>query len=271
MTKRPQLEMLLCEPEFFSVDYEINPWMNVNDPVDTERAWQQWRRLRDTLVELGVRVHLIDPVPGLPDMVFTGDAGVVLGNRFVSSNFRPKERRPEAERFRLWFREQGFSVEMLPEDVFFEGLGDVVLHGRTAIAAWGQRTSQDALSHIRARFPEFEWIAELELVSAHYFHLGIALSLLDDRTGLYVADAFSAASRRAIEALPQEMIPVSDEDARGFALNAVTVGRKLVVNDCSGPLRAELELRGFEVIVCDVAEFVKSGGGTRCLVLPYAR
>ncbi len=271
MTTTPSSEMLLCEPEFFSVDYEINPWMDVNDPVDPERAWQQWRRLHDTLVDLGVRIHRIDPAPGLPDMVFTGDAGVVLGNRFVSSNFRPKERRPEAERFRRWFSEQGFSVETLPEGVFFEGLGDVVLHGRTAIAAYGQRTSLEALDHIRARFPEFQWIAELELVSAHYFHLGIALSLLDDATGLYVADAFSGASRRAIEGLPQEMIPVSDEDARGFALNAVVVGRKLVVNHCSPALRAELESRGFEVRVCDVGEFVKSGGGTRCLVLPYAR
>ncbi len=183
--------------------------MDVNEPVDTERAWLQWRRLRDTLVELGVRVHLIGPVAGLPDMVFTGDAGVVLGNRFVSSNVRPKERRPEAGRFRVWFAEQGFSVETLPEDVFFEGLGDVVLHGRTA-------------------------------------------------------------SRKAIEALPQEMIPVSDEDARRFALDAVVVGRKLVVNHCSSRLRAELESRDFEVIVIDVAEFVKSGGGTRCLVLRYA-
>ena len=82
----PPVEMLLCAPEFFSIEFEVNPWMDVNDPVDPELAWRQWRHLRRTLEDLGVRVHLIDPVPGLPDMVFTGDAGVVLGKRFVSSS-----------------------------------------------------------------------------------------------------------------------------------------------------------------------------------------
>ena len=267
----PPIEMLLCGPEFFSVDYVINPWMDVNDPVDPELAWRQWRHLRQILDDLGVRVHLIDPVPGLPDMVFTGDAGVVLGKRFVSSNFRPVERRPEADQFRKWFAKRGFSVELMPEDVYFEGLGDVVLDGRTAIAAHGQRTSHDALDHIRAHFAEFDWIAELELVSPLYFHLGISLSLLDDKTGLYVPDAFSDESRDRVRQLDREMIPVSEEDARGFALNAIVVGRNLVVNYCSKELEAELEARGFNVIVCNASEFVKSGGGTRCLVLPFAR
>lgn len=270
MKTRSDVEMLLCEPEFFTVEYEINPWMNVDDPVDTKLAWRQWRHLRDTLVNLGVQIHLLDPVKGLPDIVFTGDGGVVLGNRFVSSSFRPKERRPEAECFRKWFSDHGFAVELLPEGVFFEGLGDIVLFGRKAIAAYGQRTSRDALDHIRAKFPEFEWIAELELVSPRYFHLGVALSLLDEKTGMYVPEAFSDESRAAIQALEQEMIPLGDEDARGFALNAIVVGRNLVVNYCSSQLQADLESRGFNVIVCDVSEFVKSGGGTRCLVLPFA-
>jgi N-dimethylarginine dimethylaminohydrolase len=263
--------MLLCAPDYFTVDYVINPWMKLDDPVDKKLAREQWTKLYDTLVELGVKVHLIDPVDGLPDMVFTGDAGVVLGDRLVSSNFRPVERQPESEVFRRWFADHGFRIETLPEGVYFEGLGDVVLHERTAIAAYGQRTSQDALVHIRAKFPELTWIAELELVSPLYFHLGVSLSLLDHETGMYVPDAFSEASLRAIEELDYDMIPLSREDAVGFALNAVVVGRKLVVNYCSEPLRANLESRGFQVIVCDVSEFVKSGGGTRCLVLPFAR
>ena len=271
MTTTDDLEMLLCEPAFFSIDYEINPWMDVNDPVDEERAWRQWRRLCDTLVDLGVTVHLVEPVEGLPDMVFTGDAGIVLGKRFVMSNFRPLERRPEAEHFRRWFADRGYAVDRLPSEVFFEGLGDVVIEGRSAIAAHGQRTSLSALSHIRSKFPELEWIAELELVSPLYFHLGVSLSLLDSRTGLYVAEAFSEESRLAIQRLPHHMIPVSDEDARAFALNAIVVGRNLVVNHCTDELRGDLERRDFNVIVCDVSEFLKSGGGTRCLVLPFAR
>lgn len=270
MTASSGIEMLLCEPEFFSVDYEINPWMDVDNPVDRELAWRQWRRLHDTLVELGVRVHLIDPAPGLPDMVFTGDGGVVLDRRFVLSNFRHPERQPEAERFRQWFAERGYSIETLPDEVCFEGLGDIVIHGGTAIAAYGQRTTADALDHVRAKFPELDWIAELELVSPLYFHLGISLSLLDDNTGIYVPEAFSEASREAIEGLGYDMIAVSEEDALGCAANAVVVGRNLVLHACSDRLRQDLESRGFNVIVCDVSEFVKSGGATRCLVLPFA-
>ena len=85
MTAGSGIEMLLCEPKYFSVEYEINPWMDVNKPVDRELAWRQWGRLRDTLVDLGVKVHLIDPAPGLPDMVFTGDGGVVAGRVIVGS------------------------------------------------------------------------------------------------------------------------------------------------------------------------------------------
>ena len=138
------------------------------------------------------------------------------------------------------------------------------------MAAYGQRTSRDALEHIRAKFSEFEWIAELELVSPRYFHLGISLSLLDDRIGLYVPEAFSAQSLETINQLDYEMVPVSDEDALGCTLNAILVGRTLVVNHCSSGLRAVLEAHGFQVIVCGVSEFIKSGGATRCLVLPFA-
>lgn len=271
MNDASKIEMLLCEPEFFTVEYEINPWMDVNEPVDTQLARHQWNRLRDTLEELGVQVHLIDPVKGLPDIVFTGDGGVVLGKRFVSSSFFPKERQPEAEHFRRWFAQHGFTVETLPEGVYFEGLGDIVLHGSTAIAAYGQRTSRDALVHIRGKFPELNWIAELELVSPRFFHLGVSLSLLDDEVGLYVPKAFSEASCAAIRQLDYEMIPISDDDANGFALNAVVVGRNLVVNYCSDELKSQLTAKGFNVIVCDCSEFVKSGGGTRCLVLPFAK
>ena len=264
-------EILLCEPEYFSVDYVINPWMDVDNPVDKPRAWQQWRSFRDTLLDLGVKVHLIDPGPGLADMTFTGDGGIVLDHTFLSSNFRPEERRPEAELFRRWFAERGYMVKRLPEEVFFEGLGDIVIQGRTAVAAYGQRTSLEALDHIRSALLDLEWIAELELISPLYFHLGIALSLLDDKTGLYVPEAFSAASLETIRNLPHDMIPVGPEDAAGFAVNAVIVERNLVVNYCSPALRQELESREFRVIVCDCSEFVKSGGGTRCLVLPFAQ
>ena len=33
---------LMCRPEHFRVDYAINPWMDVDSPVDPDRALAQW-------------------------------------------------------------------------------------------------------------------------------------------------------------------------------------------------------------------------------------
>jgi N-dimethylarginine dimethylaminohydrolase len=266
--QRPRL--LLCEPTYFDIEYVINPWMDIDNKVDKERAWAQWRHLYETLEGLGAELLLLPPVEGLPDMVFTGDGGVVVGNRFVRSNFRPAERQDEAICFEQWFSSQGFDVTKLPAEVCFEGLGDVTLFGRNALCAYGQRTTAEAVPLIQAAFPELYWLATLELVDPRFFHLGVSATLLSEHVGLYVPDAFSSESRRTIERLPLEMLPLSDEDAEAFALNAIVIGTNLVTNYCSPGLREQLEERHFTVIVCDVSEFLKSGGGTRCLVLPFA-
>jgi N-dimethylarginine dimethylaminohydrolase len=260
--------MLLCPPDHFEIEYVINPWMNLDDRVDRAAAHEQWQALRTKLEDLGVQVEVIAPQPGLPDMVFTGDGGAVYGRTFICSRFRHPERQPEAGHFRRWFEEHGYDIRFLPDDIVFEGLGDVSINSGVGVAAYGPRTSEGALPDIKELFSEIDWIASLELVDPRFFHIGVSLALLDERTGIYVPDAFSADSRRRIEKLPHDMIPVSDEDAVGFAVNAVVVGRDLVVHYCSPGLRRSLESRGFRVHVVDVSEFLKSGGGTRCLVLP---
>jgi N-dimethylarginine dimethylaminohydrolase len=259
--------MLLCPPDYFEVGYVINPWMSLDNPVDKAAATRQWNTFANTLTNLGVDVQLIDPQPGLSDMTFAGDGGIVYEKRFVPSNFRHEERRPEAEHYRKWFADRGYEIEYLPDNFFFEGLGDVTLNSGFGITSYGQRTSQDAIPHLEKLFPNVRWLATLELVDPRFFHIGVALQLIDDRTGMYVPDAFAAHSRAAIEKLPHDMIPVSDEDAERFAVNAVVVERDLVVSHCSPPLRGQLTDRNFNVHVVDVSEFLKSGGATRCLVL----
>jgi len=43
-------KILMCPPDYFTVDYVINPWMaGHEDSLSIERAKQQWEMLRDQI------------------------------------------------------------------------------------------------------------------------------------------------------------------------------------------------------------------------------
>src|SRR5947207_550293 len=140
-----QPRILMCPPEFYGIEYEINPWMHVDQGATRERAQAQWRRLHETLRGLGVTVELMRPRQGLPDLVFTANAGLVFGRRFFSSSFRHEVRARESPYFDAWFAEHGFTVEHLPEGVFFEGAGDALFCGEKLFA--GYRIRSDVQGH----------------------------------------------------------------------------------------------------------------------------
>jgi N-dimethylarginine dimethylaminohydrolase len=267
---RPRGQMLLCPPDYFDVTYSINPWMKPEIKVDKERAAAQWKTLCAKLAELSVTVEIIDPVAGLPDMTFAGDGGFVHERTFVPSNFRHPERQPEAAHYERWFAARGYQIVRLREDIIFEGLGDVTLNSGRGIISYGQRSTIDAAAELGRIFSGIEWLATVELVDPRFFHIGVALQLLDADTGVYVPGAFSADSRKVIERLPLNMIPVTDADAENMTVNAIVVDRDLVVNYCSAGVERRLRDAGFTVHRVDVSEFLKSGGATRCLVLAMA-
>src|SRR5438270_1287109 len=119
--------LLMCRPTHYGIEYEINPWMSRSHGADTERAAAQWEALYAALTgSVGARVELIEPEPGLPDMVFTANAGLVWGRVFVPSVFRHPERAGEAPLFERWFAEHGYEVRRLPDTCCFEGAGDAL-------------------------------------------------------------------------------------------------------------------------------------------------
>src|SRR5262249_14442220 len=73
-----QPRILMCRPDYYGIEYEINPWMDRKVASDPSTSLGQWLALRDTLLGLGVRVETLDPVAGLPDLVFTANAGLVF-------------------------------------------------------------------------------------------------------------------------------------------------------------------------------------------------
>ena len=86
--------VLMCRPDFFTVSYRINPWMHPEDPTDTSLAVRQWEVLYNTYLELGFDVKLIDPIDGLPDMVYAANGGYVIDNIAYGASFTYAERQP---------------------------------------------------------------------------------------------------------------------------------------------------------------------------------
>lgn len=261
--------ILMCPPEYFEVDYVINPWMDGHTGTpDRALAWEQWERLRASIAECA-EVELLEPVPGLPDLVFTANAGFVYGERAVPSHFMPHERRPEEPYLRAWFEQRGFEVRVLPDNIAFEGAGDALINrnGAWLWVGYGFRTEIEAHDYLRDWF-ELE-VVSIRLVDPRFYHIDTCLCPLDGGYLLYHPPAFDAASRAEIERrVPRKKrIEVSVRNAGHFACNAVNVGRRIFMNRADAPLVAALEERGFEVAQIGLSEFLKAGGSAKCLTL----
>jgi len=259
----------MCPPDQYDVDYVINPWMAGNiHKSSRSAAVRQWRGLHG-LLKRHAAVDEIAPARGLPDMVFTANAGLALGNKVVLGRFLHRERQGEQELFKAWFKQHGFEVFELPPDLPFEGAGDALLDRRGAClwAGYGFRTELDTHPCL-ARWLNLE-VVSLRLIDPRFYHLDTCFCPLEEGWLLYYPQAFDAYSNRLIERrVPADKrIAVSEADAVRFACNAVNVGRKIYLNQVSPDLRARLEAAGFEVVETPLGEFIKSGGAAKCLTL----
>ncbi|EKQ71074.1 TIGR00300 family protein [Leptolyngbyaceae cyanobacterium JSC-12] len=263
------IRFLMCAPDHYDVDYVINPWMEGNvHKSSRDRAVEQWQGLFHILKDRAV-VDLVKPQKGVPDMVFTANAGLVLGNNVVLSRFFHKERQGEEPFFKEWFESQGFTVYELPKDLPFEGAGDALLdrEGRWLWAGYGFRSELDSHPHL-AKWLDIE-VLSLRLMDERFYHLDTCFCPLTDGYLLYYPPAFDSYSNRLIELrVPAEKrIIVSEKDAVNFACNAVNVDRVVIMNKATDELKRRLTNLGFEVIETPLTEFLKAGGAAKCLTL----
>jgi N-dimethylarginine dimethylaminohydrolase len=262
-------KILMCPPDYFSVDYVINPWMAGNeDSLNLDRAKQQWQQLRDTLADYAEIVE-IEPHPDLPDMVFTANAGVVYGNKAIASHFIPDERRPEEPIFKKWFRDHGFELFELDEKIGFEGAGDCLLdrRGPWLWTGYGFRTEIEAHPEIQ-KFFDVELVS-IRLTDARFYHIDTCFCPLTEGFLMYHPPAFDYESRLAIESRipPHKRIIVDTTDAGYFACNAINIDDQVFLHRASDPLKARLMLAGFKVHEVQLTEFLKAGGSAKCLSL----
>ncbi|HWC26736.1 MAG TPA: aminotransferase class III-fold pyridoxal phosphate-dependent enzyme, partial [Solirubrobacteraceae bacterium] len=256
---------LMCPPTHFDVSYAINPWMDVAVQVDRARAQRQWEALVAALRTAGAEIELLEPRPGLPDLVFTANLGIVDGDSFVPARMRHPERRAEPAHAEAWFRARGHRIRRLSEDVVQEGAGDGLPFGGTLVGGYRTRSSASAYVEL-ARIVEAR-ILPVELVDERFYHVDIVFCPLDARSALVAPQKLDADGARLLAQLVPDPIVLSDAEADAFSANAVVVGRTVVMPACSPRLAAELRARDLEPVVVDVAEFLKAGGGPRCLTL----
>ena len=259
--------VLMCRPDYFEVAYEINAWMHLDNPVDVELAKKQWQNLHDTYIDLGYKVEIIEPVRGLPDMVFSANGALVIDGKVFSTNFgeHAVERRPETELFEKWFMENGYAQIYRPQNPS-EGEGDILYSGDTIFAGWGQNRSSKESHHELREFFGKDTVS-MHLVDPRFYHLDTAMSPIDQDTVMFFPGAFDEESRKELEKRFKNKIYASEKDAAGFGLNAVSDGKNVVMSSAAEDLMDELRKHGYNPIGKDMTEFRKSGGAVKCCTL----
>jgi arginine dihydrolase len=262
----PVMAVLMCRPDFFGIEYEINPWMKVTNAVDHDLAIAQWEALVEAYRDAGEKVELLEPIPGLPDIVFTANGGLLWGNRFVLSNFRNPERQGEEPYFAERMRVLGFEIHTIDKSLSFEGAGDGLFVGSTLFFGYGFRTQREAHQPV-ADLLGVEHVS-LQLVNDHFYHLDTCFCPLNDDTVLFAPAAFAPESADLIRSRVPHVIEVDGAVAQGFACNAAPVGDRVISSTALEQIGDQLHEAGFDVVGLPVSEFMKSGGGVRCLSLP---
>jgi len=255
--------VLMCQPDYFTVSYRINPWMFPENPTDQSLAAKQWQALYETYLALGFTVELIDALPGLPDMVYAANGGFVLDGIAYGANFRYPQRQPEGPAYLGHLESLGYTPR--PATERNEGEGDILLVGSTIIAAHGFRSDRSSHEEIATLFGRE--VVSVKLVNPSFYHLDTALAVLDDTTIAYLPEAFDQPSRELLQARFPDAIIATREDADVLGLNLFSDGARVVMASQANTLRVELEARGFETYGVDMSELLLGGGGVKCCTL----
>jgi N-dimethylarginine dimethylaminohydrolase len=257
--------ILMCPPDHYGIEYEINPWMNRQRGADHRAAITQWQDLRRRLEEAGATIECMEPQQGMPDLVFTANAALIFRDVAVPAHFRHPQRQVEEPYAQEWLLSHGLKLRSLKAETFFEGAGDALFCGDTLLAGYRIRTAiaghQEIGDLLGCR------VISLELVDPRYYHLDTCFCPLAPGVAIYYPRAFDEYGQRALKEVVDDLIEVEESEAWNFACNAVVVGSTVVTNVGCPELHRQLQSRGYTPIATPLGEFVKSGGSAKCLTL----
>jgi N-dimethylarginine dimethylaminohydrolase len=266
--------ILMCRPDYFTVSYRINPWMHPEAPTDTSLAVTQWEVLYQTYLDLGFDVQLIDPIEGLPDMVYAANGGFVLDNIAYGASFTYPERQPEGPAYMDWFRANGYDVR--PPANVNEGEGDFLLVGDVLLAGMGFRTASNSHAELGEIFGRE--VVTLNLINPSFYHLDTAVAVLDPSPEAgqaaniaYLPSAFDEPSLAILRERYPDAVIVIEEDAAVLGLNSYSDGYNVVIASRAKDFERQLRARGYNPIGVDLSELLLGGGGVKCCTLELRR
>ncbi len=263
-----KMKITMCSPDFFGVKYEINPWMHIENQPDIKLAKKQWLKIRTIFKKLKIEVDEIKAEKSCPDMVFTANSGLPVGDKFILSNFTFKERVMEEALFDDFFSKKFKKVIKLPKNIKFEGQGEAFFVKDKLFLGCGFRSSKNAKKEIKKYLPKDCKIIQLELINPKFYHLDTALQYIGDNKFLVAKDAFS---KKSLDELKKhgDLIYLNKKDSDAFCANCIVFKKNIIISNPSKKLEEKLKKFGFTIFRSNMSEFLKSGGAVRCISLVY--
>lgn len=263
--------ILMCPPFHYGVFYKINPLMQPETWQDNslkheDLAYWQWLTLFKALQHAGADILLQTPQAGVPDLVFTANAGLVFGKHAILSRFKFPQRAAEEPYNRALFSTLG--LQLYKPQAVFEGEGDALWDpvARVLWLGYGQRSTVEVAFELQ-NLLQVE-VVPLKLATDYFYHLDTAFSVLGNGRVLYTPQAFTP---EALAVLQQRagtrLLPVSDADAKVFACNALSFGTTVILPQCSAELQQSLTHSGLTVHSVDLSQYLMAGGAVKCLTL----
>lgn len=256
------MKVLMCRPDYFDVVYEINPWMDIKNRPDKQKSLKEWQAVYNLYQKLGIDIELIDQAPNQPDMVFTANGGMVWDKKFISGNFRYKERKGEEKYFQQWFKDHGYEVVELKH--FQGGEGDALFYKKTLYMGYGFRSDRAAHDEI-GKILNIPTVS-LQLIDPYFYDFDTTFCPVGDRGVLYYPNAYNEEGKEIAKNIDGG-VALTAEQAENFVCNSVYINGKLLVSFLDDDLKKKLKKMDVEPIVFDMGEFKKAGGGIKCITL----
>lgn len=259
------MQVVLCPPKYYRIDYIINPWMDKSFIIDQDEVNASYQKLKLTYQQSGLTVLEIDPSPDYPDQVYMANSGWSDGQKFILANYRYTQRRGESALLKDFLLEKipGLTMYHLPESCYFEGQGEMFQVGEKYFCGYGKRTSLEAINFLED-IVEHEIMA-LENIDDYFYHLDMSFGPLSDKAVVVNRNAFKDTDFNIIEKNFDSIYVTNDQDNQAFACNFTIVGDKVLISDrISDQLAHYIQDHGLEIVPINIDQWHKGGGGIRC-------
>lgn len=179
------------------------------------------------------------------DKVFCANAGLLVNDKFIVSNFSAKPRKRETYHYSDYFNKNQYKLYFTDNN--FEGAGDALFshHNENLWLGYGFRSNENIQSEVKDIL-EFDNVFKLKLINPKWYHLDTCFFPFGNKL-LYYPDAFDKESNNQIceHFNKNDRYAISQEDAENFACNAIAIDNNLFFYKISDELKRLLETMGF--------------------------